>query len=106
MYQIEECNDNSEFTESWTQVYPDKFGSGRNSVNLNIFGVPIKQLYFIHCDGGRISVPMPRLRPEKEEVKYYWLRNSIEYKVAKIIGSFYIYDNIEGVAAMSKIEVE
>lgn len=105
MFQIEELDDSSDFTEPWTQVYPDKFGSGKNPVNLTIYGVPIKQLYFIYCDGGRINVPMPELKTENDKIKYYWNKNSIEYKVARIIGSFYIYDNIEGVAAMSKIDI-
>lgn len=105
MFQVEICDDYRDFTEKWTQVYPDKFGSGRHSVNLKIYGVTIKQLSFIFCDGGRISVPMPDFKIINEEIQYFWKKNSLEYKLAKIIGTFYIYDNLEGIADMSKIEL-
>ncbi|OGE18135.1 hypothetical protein A2769_02720 [Candidatus Daviesbacteria bacterium RIFCSPHIGHO2_01_FULL_37_27] len=105
MFQIEMCDDYRDFTEKWTQVYPDKFGSGRRSVNLKIYGVTIKQIAFIFCDGGRISVPMPRVKTVNEGIMYYWEKKSLDYKLTKVIGNFYIYEDLEGVAGMSKVEI-
>jgi hypothetical protein len=105
LYQVEECDDHSDFTEQWTQVYPDKFGSGKFSVNLKIWGVTVKQLTFVFCDGGRISVPVPRMKVVNDQLLYYWVENSIEFKLGQKIGNFYIYGDLQGIAAMSKIEI-
>jgi hypothetical protein len=106
VYQIVIEDDYHEFTESWTQVYPDKFGSDRFSVKLKINNTTIKQLSFISCDGGRITVPLPKSEVVEEELKYYWCQNSIDFKVGRIIGRFYIYNSLFGIARMSKIEVK
>jgi len=104
-YQIESKDDYEEFSEEWTQVYPDQLGSGRHSINLKINGCPIKELYFIYCDGGRISVPLPQIEFSDNKQEFYWDKKSIDYKIGKIIGHFYIYNSLEGVAQMSKIEI-
>ena len=84
---IEEGVDAKDFTEKWTQNFPNKFGSNRKEVYLKISSELIeKPLIFISLDGGRYFVPMPKLDRAYDEAYYYWDRESIEYKVFKIIG--------------------
>lgn len=120
LYQIHNRGDYDEFSEPWTQVYPDKNGSGKHSVDLVYAGTIIKRLTFIYCDGGRISVVMPELyiapehrypqRKFKEDDKdyreYIWEKDSLKYKLMQLIGSFYIYDTPEGVAKQSNITIK
>lgn len=105
LYQIEVGEKEKDFVEEWTKVYPDKLGSGLYNVNLKINGVPIKEMPFVYCDGGRISVPMPEVRIKDDKRIFYWNKNSLEFKIGELIGSFYIYENMEGVAKMSKIGI-
>lgn len=119
LYQIHSRGDYDEFSEPWTQVYPDKNGSGKHSVDLVYAGTIIKRFTFIYCDGGRISVVMPELYiapehriPNKDwndktdYREYIWEKDSIKFKLMKLIGSFYIYNSPEGVAKHSNIKIK
>lgn len=106
LFQIVEGLEIDDFTESWTTVYPDKMGSSKHSVYLKINNVIIKQLLFVSCDGGRINVVIPNRSYESEEMEYYWYENSLEFKVMRLIGSFYIYNDPYGVARMSGIKIQ
>ncbi len=119
LYQIHSRGDYDEFSELWTQVYPDKNGSGKHSVDLVYAGTIIKRFTFIYCDGGRISVVMPELYiapehriPNKDwndktdYREYFWKKDSIKFKLMKLIGSFYIYNTPEGVAKHSNIQIK
>lgn len=95
-----------EFREKWTQVYPDKANVSRYPVYLKINNTVVKEFTFISCDGGRIFVPLPELKSENNDnVIYVWHRDALPFKVASIIGRYYIHKNIEGVAQMSKIRI-
>lgn len=104
-YQIDVLDNYSDFTEDWTRIYPDSLGSGKHSVILKIGETPIKEILFIYCDGGRISVPLPEIEMVGDKRKYYWDKASLQYNLGQLIGHFYIYENIEGVARMSGIEL-
>jgi len=104
-YQIIDKDNYEKFSAEWTQIYPDRLGSGKHSIILKINNIPIKEIIFIYCDGGRISVPLPEMEIKKDKRVFFWDKNSIEYKLGKIIGHFYIYKDIEGVAEMSKVEI-
>lgn len=104
-YQIEIGEKEREFTEEWTRVYPDKAGSFLKMVYLKVGGVLVKQFSFISCDGGRILVPLPGVKLIKNKRVFQYDKNSLEYKLGKIIGDFYIYKTIEGVASMSGIKI-
>lgn len=119
LYQIHERDDYDEFSEPWTQVYPDSHGSGKHSVDLVYAGTIIKRFTFIYCDGGRISVVMPELyiAPEHrvpnadldddtDYREYHWEKDSLGYKLMSLIGNFYIYQNPEGVARHSNIHIK
>jgi hypothetical protein len=105
LFQIVLEDNSEEFSEPWTQVYPDRNGSGKYDVSLKINGVTIKQLIFVWCDGGRIRVPLPRIKIVGDQRVFYWEANSLEFKIGKLIGNFYIYEDIEGIARMSNIEI-
>lgn len=118
MYQIRKRNDYDEFSEPWTQVYPDSQGSGQYSVDLVYLGTTIKRFTFIYCDGGRISVVKPELyiAPENSYMvrgfdddtdyrEFRWKKDSLGYKLMNLIGNFSSYDTPEGVAKRSNIEV-
>lgn len=104
-YQIEIGLKIEDFTEEWTQVYPDKRGSWRSSVYLKFQGVVIKEIPFISCDGGRIFVPLPERLIENGVRSFQYKEDSLEYKLAKVIGEFYIYETIERVCEMSRIKI-
>jgi len=119
LYQIQSRGDYDEFTEPWTQVYPDSHGSGKHSVDLVYNGTIIKRFTFIYCDGGRISVVMPELYiapeyriPNKDSNdkadhrEYFWEKDSLKYKLMNLIGTFYIYNTPEGVAKQSNIKIK
>lgn len=104
-FQIAHGDRTRDFSERWTTVYPDRSASA-NPVFLKIGGVIVKELTFISMDGGRIFVPMAEIRPLGEtSIEYFWNLNSIEVKACRVIGSYYIYETLEGVAKHSKIEL-
>lgn len=84
---IEESVNVKNFTEKWTQKFPDKFGSYQKKVYLKISSELIENpLIFISVDGGKYFVPLPKINEAYDETYYYWDKKSIEYKVFKIIG--------------------
>lgn len=105
MCQIEISEDTREFTEPWTEVYPDSRHSWATPIYLKVNNTPIKEVTFIACDGGRIFVPMPEVETKDDKRVFYWNSDSLPFSLAKILGKYYIYDNIQGVAKISKIEI-
>jgi len=107
-FQIEIGERLDNFSEKWTKVYPDTYGTWSQRVYLSINGTRIKQLTFVAADGGRIFVPLPKTEVNRQnsEINYIWDRNSLEFKVGRIIGEYYIYNSLEGVAERSKIEIK
>jgi hypothetical protein len=104
-FQIHQGEDSCDFNEQWTSVYPDANGSAY-PVYLKIGAAVIKELTFISMDGGRIFVPMAEARTKPTgAVEYFWNLNSLAVKVCRIIGTYYIYDDLEGIARMSKVDV-
>lgn len=106
LYQIEIGERNDNFTEAWTKVYPASNESWQKPVYLKIGGNHIKQLLFVAMDGGRIFVPLPEINSNNDQISYYWERNSLEFKVGRIVGEYYIYNSLEGIAERSKIEIK
>ncbi len=106
-FQIHLAEGWKDFSEDWTNVYPNKKAYSQ-LVFLKIGNVTVKQLHFIFCDETRIFVPIPKrvsFDPETSKSVYEWNKSSLEYKVCMIIGQYYIYKNLEGVAKSSKINI-
>ena len=103
-FQIEMGDHGEEFREHWHEMYPDPVGQ-RYPVYLTINNSRIKELLFISCDGGRILVPIPDRHFEEDKRAFRWVRDSLSFKVCSIIGHYYIYKNIEGIARVSKIKI-
>lgn len=104
-FQIELGNELRQFKEKWTDIYPDP-NSSASPVYLKVNGNVIKEITFISMDGGRIFIPLPDLQMlDDDSVEYFWNLNSLEVKVGRVVGVYYIYNNLEGVAKRSKIEI-
>lgn len=103
-FQIQQGDYINSFTEPWTTMYPD-ISAGRYSVYLKIGDSVIKELTFISLDGGRIFVPMTKRDFIDNKIIFFWDMTSLDAKVCKIIGSYYIYNNLYGVARKSKVEI-
>lgn len=102
-FQIVQGEQTREFKEPWTTVYPDR-NSSAYPVYLRIGATTVKELTFISMDGGRIFVPMAEVQPiGGSGVEYFWRTKGLAVKVCRVIGAFYIYKDLEGVARMSKV---
>ena len=95
-----------DFRKDWTDVYPNKSATFQ-PVQLKINNTVIKEISFIYCDETRIFVPLPKriMEDNSRSYNYEWRRNSLAFKLAKIIGKYHIYKNIEGVAKISNIKI-
>jgi hypothetical protein len=103
-FQIERGERSKDFSERWTTVYPDPNSSAHPVFFLRVAGSVVKEITFISMDGGRIFVPMPDIRPlGPGTVDYFWNLQSLELKVCRVIGDYYIYETLEGVACTSRI---
>jgi len=104
-FQIVEGEDSRDFTERWTTVYPDRSGSA-SPIYLKVGSAVIKELTFVSMDGRRIFVPMAEVRPGRDGgAEYFWNLNSLEVKVCHVVGSYYIYNDLEGVARRSGVTI-
>jgi hypothetical protein len=94
---IEEGVDRTDFHEEWIDSFPDKTAKSKE-VYLKINGELVnKPLRFVSADGGRYFVPMPSIGEAHGERYYYWDKDSLEYKVCKIIGEYYREKNLDEV---------
>ncbi|MFA6446124.1 MAG: hypothetical protein WCW14_02635 [Candidatus Paceibacterota bacterium] len=104
LYQIHKNRDSEDFSEPWTQVYPNALGSGKYSVDLTYNNNHLKRFDFIYCDGARIHVVMPEMKTdirniwEGKDIKngsyrnvgYFWKTNSLGVKLTRLIGFSHI----------------
>jgi hypothetical protein len=103
-FKIVEGDEMEPFQEEWTQRYPDP-NTTKRTIELRINDSIVKTLTFINLDGFRILVPMPKVLAVDGKPLYFWEKDSLEYKVGLIIGDYYIWKNIEGVARQSGVEI-
>lgn len=104
-FQIERGEQSRDFTERWTKVHPDP-NSASYPIYLKIGGIVVKELTFISADGGRIFVPMPGVRPlPNGTVDYFWNLGSLEVRVCRVVGEYYRYNDLEGVARRSNVSI-
>ncbi len=103
-FQIHIGESTGSFSENWTIEYPDP-NAKKYPVYLKINNSIITEILFISIDGGRIFVPITERKMENSSIVEYWNVDSLRIKVCRIIGQYYIYNNIEGVAKTSKIEL-
>ena len=103
-FQIHHGDFGGSFTEPWTTMYSDQ-NTSRYPVYLKIGDTIIKEITFISLDGGRIFVPMTERDFINDKPIFYWDMASLPVKVCKIIGSYYIYNDLYGVAKMSKVKI-
>lgn len=107
---IEEDDETEKFDEDWTKPFPDP-QAFKFTVRLKRNGSVFKEMIFISVDGHRITVPLPRViatsgQPITNPIPiYFWDKNTIDYKVGQIIGAYYIYENLQGVAKHCGVEI-
>lgn len=91
-FTIEISDDSRNFSEEWTKKFPDQKAFA-TEVSLKIGGELVhKNLLFVGVDGYRSFVPCPNVSEAFEDRYYYWVKDSLEYKVFERIGyldSFY-----------------
>ncbi len=93
-FQIHESDYHREFSEEWTKRFPDR-NAAQHEIILVVNGSRIKSYYFISADGGRIFVPMPKSEVTDHTLSYYWNKDSMEYKIGRIVGKFDGYQSYE-----------
>lgn len=104
-FQMQRGERSQDFTECWTKVHPDP-NSASYPIYLKIGSSVVKELTFISADGGRIFVPMPGVRPLPDgATDYFWNLGSLEVRVCRIVGEYYRYNNLEGVARRSNVSI-
>ena len=79
--------------------------SARYPVYLKIGDTAIKELTFIAVDEGRIFVPMPEQEVNNGDRRFFWILESLEVMVCRVIGKYHIYRNLSGVAKRSGVEL-
>jgi hypothetical protein len=72
------------FQEEWATRFPDP--SARSFYVKLCYGTTVlKQFVFVSCDGGRYTLPLPRLEQGQFEVN----RNSIHWRVAQLYRQYF-----------------
>jgi hypothetical protein len=110
LYQIvvDYDEDGQKYDESWLYWFTRPYTpNSRYTVRLKIAGVTIEIFYFISADGLHYFVPQPKSDyTEPDKPKFYWSKSSIIFKIALIIGKFFmIYPNIYAFAEKAGIEI-
>lgn len=102
-----DMEDGIEFSEDWTQKFPSHTPGHKYPVKLTLAGLPIEIFWFISLDSGRYFVPMPELgNSDNDGLKYVWKRNSIIFKIARVVSYFYLtYPTIDAFANHAEIEI-
>jgi len=105
-YQIDASSEWRDFEENWTNVFPNK-KAFLQPVILKINNTPIKELNYVFCDETRIFVPLPDIETTDagKNFRYTWKKDSLSFKLLKVIGKYYIWKNIEEVAKLAKINI-
>ena len=94
-----------EFYEDWLKRFPAAHESKKQKIHLKHNNVPIKELYFVSADGHKYFVPMPEPQTIANDHQYYYVQNSLEYKLAKVIGRFTDFNNLENFAKFCGVYV-
>ncbi len=88
---IQEIGLSSEkFVEGWTQSFPDS-NAFKHELLLKFHSTVLRRLNIVSCDGARYLTVLPKAWSSKDEetgkhfVSYFFINNSIEYLVNKMI---------------------
>lgn len=110
--QAEEPTKDWSARESWMEVFPDQ-SITEYCVHLKYNESRIAEFTFLSCDGSRYFIPIPEKRCLKKgdswkclEWGYFWKRDSVEFNLGAIIGSFYHYSSLDEVADFCHITIE
>jgi len=88
-FTLEVSGKSRDFSEDWTSKFPNK-KSFATEVYLKINGELINRpLLFIAVDGWNNFVPCPQRSEINSKSFFYWVKESLEYKVFQRIGFLY-----------------
>jgi hypothetical protein len=104
VFKIVRNGDYEDFDEEWTRKPPDQRAQ-KSSIDLKINDSTVRSLDFISLDGGRYLVPMTTKRVLDGQPLYFWERDSLQFKVGRIVGHYYRFDNIEQTAQFLGVEI-
>lgn len=94
------------YVEPWTEGFPDSQHNRGYPVYLRLAGINVKEVRFVSLDGGRYFVPMPELKLVNEEAHFFYRRDSLRFKLSRIIGNYYSFcDSLEEFAEWRGIDV-
>lgn len=94
----------SDYRETWIRRYPDQEHNNSYLVAMEANGIFIGKELFVSLDGGRGFVPVPRIRMEGEERKFYY--DSLQVKLARIVAKYPLERSLEEFAASQAIPIE
>ncbi|WP_444984080.1 hypothetical protein [Halomonas mongoliensis] len=103
-YQLKIGDDDRKFKEPWTSFFPDPYATMFH-IHLQVSGVIIKSLPFISADGGRYILPLPKQQVVGSDRFFSWSPNSVDYKIAEVIGLLYRESCLTDVAKLLKIDI-
>lgn len=107
-YQIIKKRDTEPFSGIRTKSFFDD-RSFKHLIQLKINWEILKEYWFISCDGWRILVPIPKIENKGSEIEpkieYYWLKDSIYYKICNIIREYYTYTSIEEIGKKCNVKI-
>lgn len=89
-----------DFREKWMKKYPDMDHNRSFRVYLKYMNTIIDDYIFVALDGFRYIVPLP----EREEGNYFYRADSLQFLLANIVGSFYLYKTLEEFSLNHNIE--
>lgn len=90
-----------DFRERWMKNYPNMNHNTSYRVYLKYANTIVSDCLFVGLDGYRYMVPVP----EREEGKYFYSTDSLQFKLANVVGSFYLYKNLREFAEAHGIEI-
>lgn len=112
MYQINKEEREGGFQEDWVERYTDRDAQSV-LVNLTIQNVVIDQILFVYLDDFRVFVPRPTPdytgdmggKFDRSLLVYYWNVDSLEFKLANVVGSYGYQRNIYEFSRRAGIEI-
>ncbi len=73
------------FQEAWTKTFPDESAKSYH-VEIRYGTTVLRQLLFVSCDGGRYSLPAPKIT---EDGRFEVNRNSLAWRVTQLYKQYF-----------------
>lgn len=89
-FTLVENNDfDKKYDKPWISRFPDKFHTSESEYLIKYHTTTLAKVYLVCCDGGRFIIAKPQVwwneSPNYYHYTYYFIKDSIEYLVEKIV---------------------